>query len=86
LLNTSFQFGGALGLAAVTAVNNAASGPASSPLALLHGFRAAAVVSVVAATLGVVAFVAGRRSPGPADPAPAVSGADEEETVDVGAR
>jgi MFS family permease len=86
LLNTSFQFGGALGLAAVTAVNNAASGPGSSPLALLHGFRAAAVVSVVAAALGVVAFVARRRSPGPAAHAPAVSGADEEETVDVGAR
>ena len=53
LVNTSFQFGGALVLAITTAVNNAANGSAGSPQALLDGFRAAAVVSIVAAGLGV---------------------------------
>src|SRR5262249_15534786 len=53
LVNTSFQFGGALVLAIATAVNNAANGSADSPQALLDGFRAAAVVSIVAAGLGV---------------------------------
>src|SRR5215475_4165158 len=53
LVNTSFQFGGALVLAITTAVNNAANGSADSPQALLDGFRAAAVVSIVAAGLGV---------------------------------
>jgi hypothetical protein len=54
LVNTSFQFGGALVLAVVTAVNNAASGANGSPQALLDGFQAAIVVSVIAALLGVV--------------------------------
>jgi len=53
LVNTSFQFGGALVLAIATAVNNAAAGAGSSPSALLDGFQAAVVVSVVAAGLGV---------------------------------
>jgi EmrB/QacA subfamily drug resistance transporter len=54
LVNTSFQFGGALVLAVVTAVNNAASGADGSPQALLDGFQAAIVVSVIAALIGVV--------------------------------
>jgi EmrB/QacA subfamily drug resistance transporter len=54
LVNTSFQFGGALVLAVVTAVNNAASGANGSPQALLDGFQAAIVVSVIAALIGVV--------------------------------
>jgi MFS family permease len=86
LLNTSFQFGGALGLAAVTAVNNANSGPANSPLALLHGFRAAVVVSVVAAALGVVASAVRRSSARPPGPVPAGPAVGEEEAVDAGAR
>jgi MFS family permease len=61
LLNTSFQFGGALVLAVVTAVNNANVGVGDSPQALLDGFHAALVVSVGAAVLGIVAMV--RRSP-----------------------
>jgi MFS family permease len=61
LLNTSFQFGGALVLAVVTAVNNANVGIGGSPQALLDGFHAALVVSVGAAVLGIVAMV--RRSP-----------------------
>ena len=62
LLNTSFQFGGALVLAVVTAVNNAGAGHSVHPGtdALMRGFHHAAVVSVVAAGLGVSASVARR--------------------------
>ena len=58
-MNTSFQFGGALVLAVVTAVNNADAGAGGSPQALLDGFHAAIVVSLVAAALGVAATVLG---------------------------
>src|SRR5215216_3491943 len=61
LVNTSFQFGGALFLAIVTAVNNAAAGPDGSPPSILDGFHAAIVVSVVAAVLGVAATTLRRR-------------------------
>jgi MFS family permease len=54
LLNTSFQFGGALVLAVVTAVNNANTG-GLTPRGLLDGFHPALVVSVVAALIGAVA-------------------------------
>jgi EmrB/QacA subfamily drug resistance transporter len=64
LLNTSFQFGGALVLAVVTAVNNANTG--SSPQGLLDGFHAAIVVSLIAAVLGVVATAFRRARPVPA--------------------
>jgi sugar phosphate permease len=86
LLNTSFQLGGAIGLAVVTAVNNANSGPGHAQLALLHGFRAAIVVSVVAAALGVVAFAVRRRPAGPAEPAAPGPGAGEQEAVGASAR
>jgi EmrB/QacA subfamily drug resistance transporter len=55
LVSTSFQVGGALVLAVVTAVNSAAAGADDSPQAILDGFHAAIVVSVIAAGLGVVA-------------------------------
>jgi EmrB/QacA subfamily drug resistance transporter len=61
LLNTSFQFGGALVLAVVTAVNNANRGSGGSPEALLSGFHAAIYVSVIVAVLGVVAVASGLR-------------------------
>jgi sugar phosphate permease len=61
LVNTSFQFGGALVLAVVTAVNNAAAGAGGSPGAVLDGFHAAIVVSVVAGILGVAATTFRRR-------------------------
>jgi hypothetical protein len=61
LLNTSFQFGGALFLAVVTAVNNANVGSDGSPQALLDGFHAALLVSVIAAVLGVAAIGLQRR-------------------------
>ncbi len=66
LLNTSFQFGGALVLAVVTAVNNANRGSGGSPEALLEGFHAAIYVSVFVAALGALAVGYGllrRRSP-----------------------
>ena len=56
LLNTSFQFGGALVLAVVTAVNNANTGIGSSGQALLDGFHPAIAVSVIAAVLGLAAM------------------------------
>jgi len=64
LFNTSFQFGGALVLAVVTAVDNANRGHGSSPQALLDGFHPALVVSLIAAVLGVLAMSArGRTRP-----------------------
>jgi EmrB/QacA subfamily drug resistance transporter len=57
LLNTSFQFGGALALAIVTAVIDANVGRGGSPQAVLDGFHAALYVSVGAALLGVTAIV-----------------------------
>jgi MFS family permease len=62
LFNTSFQFGGALVLAVVTAVNNANRGADGTPQALLDGFHPALVVSVIAAALGVLAMSVQRRS------------------------
>jgi hypothetical protein len=61
LLNTSFQFGGALVLAIVTAVNSANVGSDGSSQALLDGFHAALVVSLLAGVLGVGAMALRRR-------------------------
>jgi predicted MFS family arabinose efflux permease len=60
LVNTSFQFGGALVLAVVTAVNEAAAGPGGGPEAVMDGYRAAVAVALIAAGLGVVATLARR--------------------------
>jgi EmrB/QacA subfamily drug resistance transporter len=56
LLNTSFQFGGALALAIVTAVINANVGSDGSPQAVLDGFHAGLIVSVGAGLLGLLAM------------------------------
>ena len=61
LVNTSFQFGGAVVLAIVTAVNSAAAGPDGTPGSILDGFQAAIVVSVVAGIVGVAATTLRRR-------------------------
>jgi EmrB/QacA subfamily drug resistance transporter len=67
LVNTSFQFGGALVLAVATAAYTANAGTDGSPQALLDGFHAAIVVSVIAAVLGVtVTAVRGRTRAVPA--------------------
>jgi len=70
LVNTSFQFGGALWLAIATAVLNANVVADGTAQGLLDGFQAAVVVSVIAAGLGVLvtAVPIGRR----AVPAPAL--------------
>jgi hypothetical protein len=62
LLNTSFQFGGALVLAVVTAVNNANVGIDGSKQALLDGFHPALLVSVIASVVGVAAIGLRRRT------------------------
>ena len=69
-VNTSFQFGGALVLAVVTAVNSAFTGGSGSPDDLLEGFVPAVVVSLVAAAVGFLAVTLRRpeRVPQP-DPA-----------------
>jgi len=62
LLNTSFQFGGALALAVTTAVINANTGDGSSPQAVLDGFHPALFVPVIVGVLGIVAMGTGLRS------------------------
>jgi EmrB/QacA subfamily drug resistance transporter len=71
LLNTSFQFGGALVLAVATAVNSASAGSGGSPQALMDGFHAAIVVSLVVAALGVAVTTLRRRGGGVPCPEPA---------------
>jgi EmrB/QacA subfamily drug resistance transporter len=65
LVNTSFQFGGALVLAIATAVNQAGGGEGNGANALLDGFHAAIVVSLIVAALGVMATALRRRMPTP---------------------
>jgi EmrB/QacA subfamily drug resistance transporter len=63
LVNTSFQVGGAIGLAIVTAVINSASAssdaPAGSAPALLDGYQAGLIVSVFVALFGLVVTLSG---------------------------
>ncbi|MGW0530612.1 MFS transporter [Streptomyces sp. NPDC003032] len=77
LLYTSFQFGAALGLSAVTAVNVAATA-SGSPADLLDGYRAALWVPLGAALLAALISAFGlraRKSVPVASGAPAVDGA-----------
>ncbi|MFD0277911.1 MFS transporter [Kitasatospora sp. NPDC127111] len=60
LLNSSFQFGAALGLSVVTAVTLAALGSGADELG---GFRAALVVPVAAVLLGALVTAPGLRRP-----------------------
>jgi EmrB/QacA subfamily drug resistance transporter len=61
LLNTSFQFGGALVLAVVAAVVNANTGASGTPQAVLDGFHPALIVPVIAGSLGILAMASGLR-------------------------
>ncbi|MFI5565371.1 MFS transporter [Amycolatopsis japonica] len=61
LLYTAFQFGAALGLSAVTAVNVAALGAGGSTEAALGGYRAALVVPLVMAVLAAIIIASGRQ-------------------------
>jgi Na+/melibiose symporter-like transporter len=81
LLNTSFQFGGALFLAIVTAVNNANVGSDGSAQALLDGFHPALAVSVIASLLGIIAI--GVRLPRVRPAAVTDAPADAEEEVEA---
>jgi EmrB/QacA subfamily drug resistance transporter len=65
LLNTSFQFGGALFLAVTTAVVNANVGHGGTAQALFDGFHPGLFVSVIAAGLGLAVMTL-RRRPQPA--------------------
>ena len=65
LLNTSFQFGGALVLAVVTAVIDANVGAGGSPQDVLDGFHAGLYVSVGAAVLGILAMTVRTRAQAP---------------------
>jgi EmrB/QacA subfamily drug resistance transporter len=63
LVNTSFQVGGAIGLAIVTAVINAgvksSDAPEGSVPALLDGYQAGLIVAVIVAIFGLVATLSG---------------------------
>ncbi len=63
LVTTSFQFGGALVLAVVTAVAEGSGSPGADPAGLLDGHRPAVAVSLLVALLGVAATGARRRAP-----------------------
>jgi hypothetical protein len=75
LVYTSFQVGGAIGLAIATAVIDAgtaaSSSPAGSAAALLDGFHPAILTSLAIAVIGiaitVVPLLRGRRAGAPAD-------------------
>jgi hypothetical protein len=54
LFNASVQFGAALVLAVVTAVNVVATGDDPSPEALLDGYRTALIVPVVGVLLAAL--------------------------------
>jgi EmrB/QacA subfamily drug resistance transporter len=80
LVQTSFQFGGALVLAVVTAVNNATTTADGTPQGILDGYQAAIAVSVIAALIGVAVMAAFRTQPAPAlEPVPAAEAAPDVE-------
>ncbi|MFG3015323.1 MFS transporter [Streptomyces cinerochromogenes] len=79
LLYTSFQFGAAIGLSTVTAVNVSATA-SSSPAALLHGYRAALWVPLAAALLAALIGAFGLR--GRSAVTVAASGAPADRTAD----
>jgi MFS family permease len=79
LLNASVQFGGALMLAVVTAVNVVVTGEDPTRAALLDGYQAALVVPLVAVAVGAAISAVGlRRAPSPAVTASSSALADAE--------
>ena len=59
LVQTSFQIGGAIGLAIVTAVVSAQAGSSTDPGTLIDAYRAAIGVAAIVATLGLVVAFSG---------------------------
>jgi predicted MFS family arabinose efflux permease len=59
LLNTSFQLGGAVGLAIVTAVVTSQTGKGSSPQAVIDGFRPGIAVATTIGLVGLLVSLAG---------------------------
>jgi MFS family permease len=72
MVQTSFQFGGALVLAIVTAVNSATVDGSRDPGALLDGYQTALIVPVIVAALGLAITLLGVRTARPV-PAPATA-------------
>jgi sugar phosphate permease len=72
MVQTSFQFGGALALAIVTAVNSATVGGSRDPGDLLDGFQTALIVPVIVAALGLAITLLGVRTARPV-PTPATA-------------
>lgn len=69
LFNASTQFGGALMLAIVTAVNVVVTGDDPGPAEMLDGYRAALVVPAVAVAIGALLTATGLRRRGGKAPA-----------------
>jgi len=59
LLNTSFELGGAIGLAIVTAVVTSHTGTGTSPQAVLDGFRPGIAVAAGIGLFGLLVSLAG---------------------------
>ena len=72
MVQTSFQFGGALVLAIVTAVNSAAVDGSQAPGAVLDGFQTALIVPVIVAAVGLAITLLGVRTARPI-PTPATA-------------
>jgi sugar phosphate permease len=72
MVQTSFQFGGALVLAIVTAVNSATVDGSRDPGDLLDGFQTALIVPVIVAAVGLAITLLGVRTARPV-PAPAAA-------------
>ncbi|TWG07232.1 hypothetical protein FHX80_115737 [Streptomyces brevispora] len=72
MVNTSYQVGSALGLAAMTAVSSAyGAKELGNPVALTDGFSAAFVgAAAIAAAGAVIAWLTLRTNPAPAPAAP----------------
>jgi MFS family permease len=84
LVQTSFQVGGAIGLAIVTAVVAARAGGSTNPSTLLDAYQAAIGVAVVVAAIGLLVALSGLVSERRARAALAAPG-DEEPCLDQAA-
>lgn len=77
LVNTSFQFGGALVLAIVSAVISANTGSDGSPGSVLDGYRAALIVPLIVTAASAGAIAIGLLKKPSISPVPQYIGADD---------